>query len=106
MPRLNSRLDLELVTQNVMSDPNGLYYVSGSYHAFGNDGSVSNVVNSTTALSGLPNRTAVLSALTITSDHLPIVADYTDTVTPPVGPSYWHVERQSNERLGRCDGHA
>jgi endonuclease/exonuclease/phosphatase family metal-dependent hydrolase len=84
---LNSRLDLELVTQNVMSDPNGLYYVTGSYHAFGNDGSVSNVVNSTTALSGLPNRTAVLSALTVTSDHLPIVADYTDTVTPPVGPA-------------------
>ena len=70
-----------------MTDPNGLEYVPGTYHAFGNDGSVSDVANSQTALAGLPNRTTVLNDLTITSDHLPIVADYTDTVTPPVGPN-------------------
>ncbi len=84
---LTSRLDLELTTQNVLTDPSGLYYIPGSYHAFGNDGSVSNVSNSTTALPGLPNRTAVLNALVTASDHLPIVADYTDTVTSPVGPT-------------------
>ena len=30
---LSSRLDLELTTQNVLTDVNGLHYVSGSYHA-------------------------------------------------------------------------
>ncbi len=74
------------MTQNVISDPNGLQYVQGTYHAFGNDGSVSNVSQSTTALAGLPNRQTILNDLTINSDHLPIVADYTDTVTPPTGP--------------------
>jgi len=29
----------------------------------------------------------VLEDLTLSSDHLPVVADYTDTVTPPVGPA-------------------
>lgn len=83
---LTSRLDLQLVTQNVLTDPNGLHYVANSYHAFGNDGSVNNVGNSNTALAGLPNRVAVLNALTVVSDHLPIVADYIDTITDPVGP--------------------
>ncbi len=86
---LTSRIDFQLDTQNVLSDPSGgLYLVPGSYHVFGNDGSVSNVSDpANTALPGLPNRTAVLNALPDASDHLPLVADYTDTVTPPVGPA-------------------
>jgi hypothetical protein len=84
---LSSRLDLELVTQNVLSDTNGLHYVTGSYHAFGNDGSASNVSQSATALSGLANRTTILNDLVSESDHLPIVADYTDTISDPVGPT-------------------
>jgi endonuclease/exonuclease/phosphatase family metal-dependent hydrolase len=85
---LEERLDFELPTANVLDDPTGgLYLIPGSYHVFGNDGSVRNVSESTTALSGLPNRTAVLQDLVASSDHLPVVADYTDTVTAPVGPA-------------------
>jgi endonuclease/exonuclease/phosphatase family metal-dependent hydrolase len=86
---LTSRIDFQLDTQNVLSDPSGgLYLVPGSYHVFGNDGSVSNVSDpANTALPGLPNRTDVLNALPDASDHLPLVADYTNTVTPPVGPA-------------------
>ena len=47
---------------------------------------MSNVSQSATALSDLSNRTAILGDLTTASDHLPIVADYIDTVTDPVGP--------------------
>ncbi|HUN81043.1 MAG TPA: immunoglobulin domain-containing protein, partial [Phycisphaerae bacterium] len=36
---------------------------------------------SNTALPGLPNRSAVLAALTTASDHLPMVADYTLTIS-------------------------
>src|SRR5262249_52230103 len=84
---LSTRLDFQLTTQNVLNDTNGLHLLPGSYHVFGNDGSVSNVGNSTTALPGLPNRTAVLSALVQSSDLLPVVADYSVTVTDPVGPT-------------------
>ncbi|MGO9468335.1 MAG: endonuclease/exonuclease/phosphatase family protein [Isosphaeraceae bacterium] len=85
---LEERLDFELPTNNVLTDPTGgLYLVPGSYHVFGNDGSTRNVSEGSTALPGLPNRTTVLEDLTLSSDHLPVVADYTDTVTAPVGPA-------------------
>jgi endonuclease/exonuclease/phosphatase family metal-dependent hydrolase len=77
---LRYRDDCQLVTQNILSDPNGLLYVAGSYHTFGVNGTtpVNGNVNSpsNTALAGLPNRAAVLAALTTASDHLPVVADY------------------------------
>jgi len=81
---LASRLDFQLVTQNVLSDPNGLEYVSGSYHPFGNDGKTplgGTITGSSTALANLPNRATVLTDLGQVSDHLPLVADYTDTVS-------------------------
>jgi hypothetical protein len=77
---LRYRDDFILVTQNVMSDPAGLMYVAGSYHSFGVNGSTP--INgrldsgSNTALPGLPNRAAVLTALTTASDHIPVVADF------------------------------
>lgn len=84
---LRYRDDFQIVTQNVLNGTGSLKYVAGSYHAFGNNGSVA--VNgsvgspSNTALPGLANRSAVLSALTTASDHLPVVADYTVGVNPP-----------------------
>ena len=81
------RDDLQLMTQNVYSGggPFALSYLPGSLHAFGNNGSVGvfgNVNSSAnTALNNLiPNapisKSALLSALTTASDHLPVVADY------------------------------
>src|SRR5262249_49369569 len=61
--------------------PAGLQIMGGSYHTFGVNGStpIHGTVDSpsNTALPGLPNRAAVLTALTTASDHLPVVADYT-----------------------------
>ena len=83
---LRYRDDLQLITANVKSDTTGLNYAAGSYTAFGNNGSVplygSVGSSSNTALPGLSNRTAVLSALTTVTDHLPVVADYADVVGP------------------------
>jgi hypothetical protein len=77
---LRYRDDFQIVTQNIMSDPAGLMYVTGSFHSFANNGSVAlyGSLNSpaNTALPGLPNRAAVLSGMTTASDHIPVVADY------------------------------
>ncbi len=85
---LRYRDDLQLITGNVRSDPTGLQYTPGSYTAFGNNGTTAvygTVAASTnTALPGLSNRTAVLTALTQVTDHLPVVADYADVVGPTV----------------------
>lgn len=88
---LRYRDDFELVTQNILNDPNGMVWVTGTYMTFGVNGStpVGGSVNSpsNTALPGLPNRSNVLSALTTASDHLPVVADYTTTISqsPVIG---------------------
>jgi hypothetical protein len=77
---LRYRDDFVLVTQNIMSDPSGFMWVAGSFHPFGNNGSVgvNGSLNSpgNTALPGLPNRAAVLAAITTASDHIPVVADF------------------------------
>ena len=63
-----------------MADGSGLEYRPGSYHSFGNNGTVplGHSINesSNTALGGLANRTQVLDLLTTVSDQLPVVADY------------------------------
>jgi autotransporter-associated beta strand protein len=81
---MSFRDDAQLVSGSVLNGTNGLQLVSKSgtlsYTPFGNNGSVGingSVINSSTAdLSDLPNRSAVLSALTTATDHLPVVADY------------------------------
>jgi hypothetical protein len=84
---IHLRTDLILPTQNVLTDPTGLNYIPGSYSAFGNNGSLpydTSVSNSSnTALTGLPNRTAVLNALPVVTDHLPVVADFNLVTTAP-----------------------
>lgn len=76
---LDDRFDFQLVS-NELTDGAGLDYVAGTYHTFGNNGSVALNGNinsaSNTALPDLPNRLAVLNLLTTVTDHLPVVADY------------------------------
>lgn len=85
---LDDRFDFQLLTDEVLSGTTpGLRYLAGSYHAFGNNGSVplNAAINDSrsTALAGLANRQAVLDALTTATDHLPVVADYTVVVPEP-----------------------
>jgi endonuclease/exonuclease/phosphatase family metal-dependent hydrolase len=76
---LDDRFDFQLIT-SALADGTGLEYRTGSYHAFGNNGtvplngSVDDPAN--TALPDLPNRQEVLHLLATVSDHLPLVADY------------------------------
>ncbi|NBW87011.1 MAG: hypothetical protein EBR23_09335, partial [Planctomycetia bacterium] len=76
---LDDRYDFQLVTGGMMGG-GGLTYTTGSYHTFGNNGSVplngSLNDSASTALPGLANRTQVLDLLTTVADHLPVVADY------------------------------
>jgi autotransporter-associated beta strand protein len=91
---LRYRDDLQTMTANVYNDtPGNLDFISGSYHAFGNNGSTavfgnidsptSNPSANNSALNDIigygplsPN--TVLNAMndTLGSDHLPVVADY------------------------------
>ncbi|MBX7102714.1 MAG: hypothetical protein K1X57_01440 [Gemmataceae bacterium] len=81
---LDSRFDFQL-RSGELADGVGLDYWSGSYHTFGNNGSVpmNGNINATTstALPTLSNRTTILDFLTTVADHLPVVADYR-IVTP------------------------
>ena len=82
---LSYRDDFQFVSGPMLSQ-NGLQLLSGTYGAFGNNGTTARgkSVNLTTntALSDLVNRTDVLSALTTATDHLPVVADYTVVGVP------------------------
>ena len=79
------RDDYEMMTSNVQTaSTGGLAYVSGTFEAFGNNGSVpmggSVASSGNTALSDLSNRTAVLSALTrsvVSAATLVVVKAYT-----------------------------
>ncbi|MFM8497827.1 MAG: YDG domain-containing protein, partial [Planctomycetia bacterium] len=76
---LDDRFDFQLVSGEVLSG-GAVQYKTGSYRAFGNNGSVpkNGSINDArnTALAGLSNRLEVLNLLTTVSDHLPVVADY------------------------------
>jgi PKD repeat protein len=91
---LRYRDDLQLMTSNVFYGvPGGLAYVAGSYHTFGNNGSITYSAKVTssanTALTNIPPGAPISAAtlyhdLTNASDHLPVVADY--TIPLPVAP--------------------
>ncbi len=94
---LEYRDDLQVMTTNVYyGAPGGLKYVSGTLHAFGNNGKIPyyGTVNSgtNTALNNLlvTNGPVFISAaqlyldLTNASDHLPVVADYTIPLPAPL----------------------
>jgi hypothetical protein len=84
---LDDRFDFQLQSGE-LTDGQGFEYVSGTYHTFGNNGSVAVNGNinaaSSTALSDLANRTTILNFLTTVTDHLPVVADYRVIVPPTV----------------------
>lgn len=77
---MDDRFDFQLVTGEML-DGEGVDYISGSYHTFGNNGSTFNGgVNqgNSIAFSGVTSftKSQVLDALVSASDHLPVVADY------------------------------
>jgi endonuclease/exonuclease/phosphatase family metal-dependent hydrolase len=90
---LGYRDDLELMSQNVYNDTSaaGLDYITGTYRAFGNDGTTADGKSvdqsSNTALDNVAGGSAyqasILEDLTTASDHLPVVADFTVTVPEP-----------------------
>lgn len=94
---LEYRDDLQVMTTNVYyGSPGGFKYVTGTYHAFGNNGTTAyyGSVNSGTD-TALNNRLVtngpvfingpqLFLDLTNASDHLPVVADYTVPVPAPV----------------------
>jgi PKD repeat protein len=92
---LHYRDDLQVGTTNIYYGfPGGLALVSGTYHAFGNNGTTAyeeSVDDGTdTALNSDLAPGSTLSASTLyadligASDHLPVVADYTIPVVQPV----------------------
>jgi hypothetical protein len=80
---LDARFDFQLVTAPMLNQP-GVQLVPGTLGPFGSNGSASYVTSpSNTALADLgmapytpAYRTSVLNALLSTTDHLPILADY------------------------------
>jgi len=82
---MDDRFDFQLVSAELL-DNEGLSYIGGSYHAFGNTGTHNlngdiTTGSATVLQSRLPGYTtaqaaAVLEALASTTDHLPVVADY------------------------------
>jgi endonuclease/exonuclease/phosphatase family metal-dependent hydrolase len=69
---VDDRFDFQLVT-NEFLDGEGLSYIPGSYHAFGNNGTHTINESINTGTGAAPS---VLAALMANSDHLPVVADY------------------------------
>ena len=71
---LDDRFDFILMNRHLLNDSAGMRYISGSYKAIGNDGQHFNSnINSSPANTSVP--AAVLSALYLASDHLPVMAD-------------------------------
>jgi hypothetical protein len=71
---IDDRFDFQLVTGEFL-DNEGLSYIPGSYHTFGNNGTTFNdAVNDNGNTYPLSN--SILDDLAHVSDHLPVVADY------------------------------
>jgi PKD repeat protein len=92
---LHYRDDFQIMSSNVYYGvTNGLAYVPGTYHTFGNNGTIpynNNTINAANnSLSGKLQSSPPISAaqcytnLYGASDHLPVVADYTIPVPAPV----------------------
>jgi hypothetical protein len=98
---LRYRDDLQVMTSNVYYQvAGGLCYVPGTYHSFGNNTTTpyGDSVNRSgnTALNDLDpaktnatllNAAVLLEDLTGASDHLPVVADYTISLSTPLPPA-------------------
>ena len=94
---LRYRDDYQLLTDNVLTGTGTIGYVSGSLHAFGNNGTTpsggSVDSGSDTALNNdlvqdggtFISASTLYGDLTTASDHLPAVADYTIVAAPTIG---------------------
>jgi hypothetical protein len=100
---LSIRFDLQLDSPAVVPGNNqpGLQLIPDTYESFGNSYYVGNTLSTTMTLDGevtdstntgpltdLSNRSAVLTALTQLTDHLPVVADYDIVGINPL-PNTW-----------------
>jgi hypothetical protein len=73
------RDDLQMISSSIYNGTSSaLNYISGSEHAFGNNGSVATGSSYNTAANTDPYKGVLYAA----TDHLPIVADYTLTSVP------------------------
>jgi hypothetical protein len=81
---MDDRFDFQLITSE-FQDNEGLSYISGTYRAFGNNGSTYNTdIDSGTntypfdgiVFTPMNPKSALLNALASSSDHIPVVADY------------------------------
>ena len=94
---LSYRDDYQLMTSNIYNDTGAINYVTGSFHNFANNGSVTDPASSSnTALNSdlvtdggtfIPAST-IYTDIGTASDHLPVVSDYTFTTTaatPTIG---------------------
>jgi len=94
---IHYRDDYQMMTTNVFyGTPGGLALVPGTYHVFGNNGSIAYLGSVTSgansALNGrlttngpvFINAALLYTDLTNASDHLPVVADYTIPLPVPV----------------------
>lgn len=93
---LEYRDDLQIMTTNIYyGTQGGLKYVSGTFHAFANNGTVpyygsvasgsDTALNNALSIDGpvFLNATTIYQDLTGASDHLPVVADYTIPLPSP-----------------------
>ena len=93
---MDDRFDFQLLTGEFL-DGEGLSYISGSYRAFGNNGTTYNAninaASNTYPFNGVTSHTdsQILNALKAVTDHLPVVVDYqlpavmnVVTDTPPI----------------------
>ncbi len=70
---IDDRFDFQLVT-NTLLDDEGIFFIEGSYHTFGNNGTHDCCNHDiSTGVGAAPD---ILAALENASDHLPVVADY------------------------------
>ena len=76
---MDDRYDFQLASGAVF-DNEGLQFIEGSYHAFGNNGTHTFNSDIKTGFGAAPN---VLDALANASDHLPVVVDYEIGVALP-----------------------
>jgi hypothetical protein len=71
---LDDRFDFILMNRHLINDSAGIRFIPGSYKALGNDGQHFNSnINSSPVNTSAP--AAVISALYLASDHLPVQAD-------------------------------
>lgn len=78
---MNDRFDFQMIS-NALNDGQGMALIPGSYRGFGNNGThpLSAAINSASNTwnnSGLTtSASTVLNALSVASDHIPVIADY------------------------------